>query len=275
MVWANQHVQYVLPNVHTWVGRLLKSITSKDPAIVSAITHIEGNPGQRDNFEQAANFLLLRAPSTSNNDNTRRIISVKNKNKGSGKHKVGEKTGVELRYYTMKEYNKLSHEEKKELASLQKDRNKENAGNDQTISALKQQVEELEARLVAAINTKDELAEPAKSDPLKNPLTQRNWMIPPSSNEGSGGERQEISARFSQYLVQKIAAVDIKSDTEVSALELNSHTDSPVVGKHAKIIIQDKKAKFQDSPTNLEMPYQLWSLMQPWFMTASSLDPPT
>ena len=61
-------------------------------------------------------------------------------------------------------------------------------------------------------------------------------MIPPSSNEGSGGERQEISARFSQYLVQKVAAVDIESDTEVSALELDSHADSPVVGKHAKII---------------------------------------
>ena len=59
MVWANQHVQYELPNEHTQVGRLLKSITSKDPAIVSAIIHIEGNPSRRDNFEQAADFLLL------------------------------------------------------------------------------------------------------------------------------------------------------------------------------------------------------------------------
>ena len=61
-------------------------------------------------------------------------------------------------------------------------------------------------------------------------------MIPPSSNEGSGGKQHEISARFSQYLIQKVAAVDIESDTEVSALELDSHADSPVVGKHAKII---------------------------------------
>ena len=61
-------------------------------------------------------------------------------------------------------------------------------------------------------------------------------MIPPSSNEGSGGKRHEISDSFSQYLVQKVAAVDIESDTEVSALELDSHADSPVVGKHAKII---------------------------------------
>ena len=79
-----------------------------------------------------------------------------------------------MQYYTMKEYNKLSHEEKKEFALLQKDRDKENAGNDQTISALKQQVEELETRLVAAIKTKEETVEPTKNDPLKNPLTQRN-----------------------------------------------------------------------------------------------------
>ena len=58
----------------------------------------------------------------------------------------------------------------------------------------------------------------------------------PSFNEGSGGERQEISTRFSKYLFQKVAAVEIESDTEVSALELDSHTDSPVVDKHAKII---------------------------------------
>ena len=96
MVWANQHMQYKLPNEHIHVGRLLKSITLKNPAIVSVMTHIEGNPNQQDNFEQAADFLLLCTPSTSNNDNTRRISSVKNKNKGSRKHKVGEKTGVEL-----------------------------------------------------------------------------------------------------------------------------------------------------------------------------------
>ena len=76
MVCANQHVQYELPNEHTQVGRLLKSITSKDPMIVSAITHIEGHNNQRDNFKQPADFLLLCAPSTSNNDNNQRISAM-------------------------------------------------------------------------------------------------------------------------------------------------------------------------------------------------------
>ena len=40
--------------------------------------------------------------------------------------------------------------------------------------AAAQQVEELEMRLVAAIKTKEDTAEPTKHDPLKNPLTQRN-----------------------------------------------------------------------------------------------------
>ena len=73
----------------------------------------------------------------------------------------------------MKEYNKLSHEEKKELAQLRKDRdsrNKENEGNDQTISALKQQVEDLEARLVAAINTQDEKPGRRRMTLLRTPL---------------------------------------------------------------------------------------------------------
>ena len=61
-------------------------------------------------------------------------------------------------------------------------------------------------------------------------------MIPPASNEGSRGEQHEISDSISKYLVQKVAAVDIESDNEISALEVNSHTNSPVVGKYANII---------------------------------------
>ena len=72
--------------------------------------------------------------------------------------------------------SEIPPEEKKELAQLRKDRDsrdKENEENNQTISALKQQVTDLEARLVAAINTQEEKPEPTKTDPLKNPLSQR------------------------------------------------------------------------------------------------------
>ncbi len=62
MVRAAQFIPYEVPNEHTRVGRLIKSIQSKDPSIVSAITHIQGNALQRDDFELAADFLLLTAP---------------------------------------------------------------------------------------------------------------------------------------------------------------------------------------------------------------------
>ena len=40
MIRASQFISFQVPNEHTRVGRLIKSLTSRDPAIVSAITHI-------------------------------------------------------------------------------------------------------------------------------------------------------------------------------------------------------------------------------------------
>ena len=66
MMRASQFVEYELPNDHTRVGRLIKSITNRDPSIMSAITHIQDNQHQRNNFEAAADFLLLTAPKLKN-----------------------------------------------------------------------------------------------------------------------------------------------------------------------------------------------------------------
>ena len=62
MMRASQFVEYELPNDHTRVWCLIKNITNRDPSILSAITHIQGNQHQRNNFEAAADFLLLTAP---------------------------------------------------------------------------------------------------------------------------------------------------------------------------------------------------------------------
>ena len=184
MTRAAQHVDYELPNDHTRVGRLIKSITSKEPAIVSAITHIQGSDTQRDDFELAAEFLLLMAPAQTNANQSHRISSVKN-DKSKGKGKTGKDTGVELRYYTKREYSKLSHDERKELAELRRANNsndsKNNASTKKTISALEQQVKDLEERLVAAINTQSstddtstDTDDRSERAPLTNPLNQRN-----------------------------------------------------------------------------------------------------
>ena len=174
MMRASQHVDYELPNEHTRVGRLIKSITSKEPAIVSAITHIQGSTTQREDFETAAEFLLLTAPSPSSSSGTHRISAV---GKGAKGGKRGPETGVELRYYTKKEYSGLSAAEKKELQQLRKaSKSNNNDSNNIVVAALQQQVKELEERLVAAIKTNRPSSETTveKRSPLTNPLNQRS-----------------------------------------------------------------------------------------------------
>ena len=176
IIRATQHIAFELPNEHTRVGRLIKSITTKESAIVSAITHIQGNSTQRNDFKTAAEFLLLTAPNNAN-VNSHRINSIKVK--GKGNHKVGPKTGIEVRYYTKAEYNKLSHKEKKELAELLgtlKTDGKEDNESNATITALKQQVLELEERLVAVtkVSENEQSKEHSKvKNPLVNPLNQQ------------------------------------------------------------------------------------------------------
>ena len=115
MVRAAQFIPYEVPNEHTRVGRLIKSIQSKDPAIVSALTHIQGNPQQRDDFELAADFLLLTAPKIKDTGSgPHRVSAIKTSKDSKYKSKTVGKTGVELRYYAKKEYRKLSQDQKKE-----------------------------------------------------------------------------------------------------------------------------------------------------------------
>ena len=95
--------------------------------------------------------------------------------------KKGPNTGVELRYYTKKEYSKLSHKQRKELATLRENKGSDNDkdNNAMSVSALKQQfqddIKDLEARLIAAISTANEPSNNASStrQPLQNPLNQR------------------------------------------------------------------------------------------------------
>ena len=80
LVRASQFVAYEVPNDHTRVGRLLKSITSKDGAILAAITHIQFTRTMRDSFEDAADFLLLTAPAAKEIERSYRISAVLTEN---------------------------------------------------------------------------------------------------------------------------------------------------------------------------------------------------
>ena len=181
MMRASQHIEYALPNEHTRVGRLIKSITTKEPSIVSAITHIQGSNAQRNDFETAADFLLLTAPNAGNTTTTHRVSGVKgSRNKNSNATK-GPETGVEYRYYTKKEYAKLSHDQKKELAEMRgKSKDKTDKSDSASVATVKQELQDdikaLEARLVAAITTTATDSNKKNENtrqPLVNPLNQR------------------------------------------------------------------------------------------------------
>ena len=173
MVRAADYTVYDLPNEHTRVGRLMKSITSKEPAIIAAMTHIHGNNAMRNDFEAAADFILLTAPNNGGAPDKAHRISAAKTERNKKKCGRGEETGVELRYHTRKEYNKLSADEKKELAEWRKSKNEEDDKSDDSriIAALQQTVKDLEAK-ISALTTAKENDKPSK-DPLTNPLTQR------------------------------------------------------------------------------------------------------
>mmetsp|Transcript_642 Transcript_642/g.1028 ORF Transcript_642/g.1028 Transcript_642/m.1028 type:complete len:297 (-) Transcript_642:90-980(-) len=90
---ASKIVTYELPNEHTRVSRLLKSIISKDPAILAAIVGIQGNPEKRNDFELASDFLLLNAPSAKEIEANYRISAV-----GTGSDK-GNNNGSKNKAY--------------------------------------------------------------------------------------------------------------------------------------------------------------------------------
>ncbi len=174
MVRAAQFIPYEVPDEHTRVGRLLKGLQSKDPSIVSTITHIQGNPDQRDNFENATDFLLLTTPEFKDlTEGGQRINSLCSKNDTKKKPNSG-KSGVEFRYYAKNEYRKLSKAQKKELSEW---RDHEKTSN-QKVALLEQQLQEMRDKTeslratIASINVAPSSGETRA--PLVNPLTRRN-----------------------------------------------------------------------------------------------------
>ena len=156
---------------------MIKSILNRDPFIVSVITHIQGNTNQRNDFELAADFLLLTAPKMKENTQTHRISAVKSQK--HQKNGVG-RSNVELRYYSRQEYNKLSKAQKKELSDWRKEKGKSN-GSDTTshqVAALQQQLEAMKQQAeimhatIASLTTRGVQNE--ANLPLSNPLTQRS-----------------------------------------------------------------------------------------------------
>jgi hypothetical protein len=132
------HVAVELPNERTRVGYLLDNIDSNDKDVTAALSHIRlddttdpvtGNPiGMRNDFEGAVAFLLPHDPVKKKRGGKRPSaqISAAALNKaGDGKKSVKfkptyGKTGVELRYYKLKEWKQLTKEQQLEVQEHRK-----------------------------------------------------------------------------------------------------------------------------------------------------------
>ena len=177
---AADQIDYNVPNDIHRVRYLLNSITTTDATIISAKTTIQADPTKRNNFEEAADFLLITAPETKHNNNNKlqRISATK-----LGKIRTGPNTGVEIRFYKRHEWMKLKPEERQEVMDSRKGGKKKRKGDDdhdnneytKRIKALESQLEERNMT-ISKLSTNTPLPPPPKStNPLKPPtgFTQR------------------------------------------------------------------------------------------------------
>ena len=111
------HVNFQLPNEHTWVGYLINAIECNDAKLQAAIANIKNNKaGKRVDFEAAVMFLLPTCLVTQKLQKTYKrgvseisLTTTKGSSFGS-KSGIGER-GVQFRYYKPNEYKKLTLEQ--------------------------------------------------------------------------------------------------------------------------------------------------------------------
>ena len=124
LVGASQVIQYY--------GEELKNL-------ILPYRHIQGSQHQQNDFEAAADFLLVTAPKPKDQVPGHRISAAKFN--PSKKKTIGD-TGVELRYYSSHEYNNLLKAQKKELGARRNDKENYNPPS-HNISALQQQIAQM------------------------------------------------------------------------------------------------------------------------------------
>ena len=118
-----EHVQYQLPNEHSWVGFLLEAIQCSDPGLQAAMASIKTDSGpeaMRNNFEATVAHLLPYDPvakkrSGGQKRGSTQISSVMDPSPTTTKKPSIGKTGVHLHYYKTGEYRNLTNEQKEEL----------------------------------------------------------------------------------------------------------------------------------------------------------------
>jgi hypothetical protein len=122
-----ENIQVELPNERTRVGYLIDNIEVSDAEVRAAISSIkldDSPTGLREDFERAVAFLLPLDPVAKKSKGKRAQAEISDTEL---KQSRGPKTGVDLRYYKLAEWKKLSDEERAEVRELREQKNSKRA----------------------------------------------------------------------------------------------------------------------------------------------------
>lgn len=128
MTAAAEHVPHQIPDSYTRVTDLFSKIQCDDAGLQAAIAHIENDDapgGKRHSFEDTVAYLLLKDPvakraiTSGSKRGNATISGVQSEASIVGAKPGIGVTGVHLRYYTNKEYAKLTNEQRTELREYQ------------------------------------------------------------------------------------------------------------------------------------------------------------
>lgn len=199
MVRANEHVQYEVPNERTRVGRLLKSIHANHIAsIAAAKTTIEATITMRENFESAADFLILNAPVIKNQSNDQRISALSSGNENNDDKTLDDYSHVQVedRFYTPEQYGELNRDQRAKLRLLRlarggngKKQSKTKRRNQKRKNYLKKtkaENEELKQRIAALESNKENHDDDESDDEPPSKKVQFNQRTGQTENKRKG-----------------------------------------------------------------------------------------
>ena len=168
LVRASEFTEYQLPDERTRVTRLLNSIKADHiPAIAAAKCTIQNDVVKRNDFEEAADFLILNSPKQRNINRDTRNISALTTEQREHLNSLGHvDVGNKDRFYTPTEYRQLSKEQKTKLWLLRLERgaksNKNNQSKASDTTKVKKRAKYLDKknkqlrRKIAALEAKDD-----------------------------------------------------------------------------------------------------------------------
>ena len=165
-----EHITYTIPSEDQRVQYLLNGIQSNDPQLLAAIGNVKANDGPTGklrNFEDCAAYIIPFDPVTSKRGTKRKAPhEIAAMDLGPSK---GE-TGVEVRFYSPKDYRKLTNEQKMELKRIRaqnrskKSKVKEDKEKGKVDDSKKSDKDKVIDRMIAAFELQEKQVEKVEAD---------------------------------------------------------------------------------------------------------------